>query len=349
MLQAALPPSVQAGGVGYQVDLLSRALSDRGHAVTAFVVDGVPERLSYGCVQVAARTGRIQRLVGVGWAFARLDLSEYDIVHAHGDDWLFAGRRRVRTFHGSALMEARTATRSARRAAQFCYYGLEWISSINPHGVANSEGTRRYLPLVRTSIPCAVDGEAFYPGGERTAEPSILFVAGTLQGRKRGSLLLRAFADLRVTMPDARLTIVSSDRVSAPGVTCVSGLTADQLGALYRSHWMLCSTSSYEGFGVPYVEALASGLPVVATPNGGAREVLRDGALGVLSSPENLAGDIAALLRDSDRRGRFAAGGVEAARGYAVDVVARRYEQLYARMIGDPDRLGAAGEPRGAE
>lgn len=230
-------------------------------------------------------------------------------------------------------MEARTATRLLRRTAQLCYYGLEWLSSVNPASVANSEATRRYLPLVRASIPCAVDGAAFYPGGERTAEPSILFVAGTLQGRKRGSLLLRAFAEVRQAIPEARLTIVSSDRVDMPSVTCMSRLGADGLGALYRSHWLLCSTSSYEGFGVPYAEALASGLPVVTTTNDGAREVLRDGALGVLATPERVGEEIVALLRDGERRHRLSVEGVEAAASYAIDAVADRYEDLYSRVV----------------
>ena len=127
----------------------------------------------------------------------------------------------------------------------------------------------------------------------------------------------------------------------APGVTCFSGLAAVDLGALYRSHWLLCSTSSYEGFGVPYVEALASGLPIVTTPNDGAREVLRDGMLGVISPPRGLSDDIVALLRDRERRDRLAATGVEAAAMYAVGRVADRYEQLYARVTGGARRLGA--------
>jgi len=334
MLQAALPPSRQAGGVGYQVDLLARALCGRGHDVTVFVAESPPALAPYRCVQVAAGSGRVRRVLGVGWAFSRLDLRDHDVVHAHGDDWLFGRRPRVRTFYGTALMEARAATRLTRRAAQLCYYGLEWVSSANRHSLAISETTRRYLPLVRSSIPCAVDGAAFHPGGERTSEPSILFVAGTLKGRKRGDLLLRAFAEVRSVLADARLTIVCPEAVTAPGVTCRSALAADELGALYRSHWLLCSTSSYEGFGVPYVEALASGLPVVTTANDGAQEVLRGGELGVISSPDALAGDLVALLGDASRRDALSAAGVKAAATYSVDRIAERYEQVYVGTVG---------------
>jgi len=336
MLQASLPPSPQAGGVGYQVHLLAGALTRRGHQVTVFVVDDPPSGTPYECFQVAAGRGRGRHFIDVGLAFARLDLSGFDAVHAHGDDWLLGRRRRVRTFYGSALMEARTATRWLRRASQLYYYGLEWISSTNPHTCAISETTRRYLPLIRTCIPCGYDPAVFFPGGERTPHPSILFVAGTLAGRKRGALLLEAFAKVRKGVPGARLTIVSPDRAESPGVTCRSNVGAGELGRLYRSHWMLCSTSSYEGFGVPYVEALASGLPIVTTPNHGAAELLHDGQFGVLAPPDRLPQAIEELFDDEPRRRALAERGLEVARTYSIDVVAERYECMYQKLLTRP-------------
>lgn len=345
MLQASLPPSRSAGGVGYQVHLLATELVRRGHAVTAFVSDQVPAEVTYHCVPVPSPRGRVTRVLGVGRRFARLDLSDFDVVHAHGDDWLFGTRPRVRTFYGSAFMEAATETRWLRRGAQVCYYGLEWVSSTNPYSVAISQRTRRYLPLVRRVVPCAYDPLVFFPGRERTLDPSILFVAGTMSGRKRGSLLLRSFEEVRRAVPAARLTIVSHDRVVQEGVTCMSHVDASTLADLYRSHWILCSTSSYEGFGVPYIEALASGLPVVTTPNHGAVEVLQGGKLGVLAAPDRLAGALIALIRDENRREELGAEGVDAAKPYSINVVAAQYEAMYEVAAGS--RAGVRSRTRG--
>ena len=339
MLQASLPPAPGAGGVGHQVHLLSSELVRRGHDVTAFVVDDPEPDAPYECIPVPAPRGRASRILGIGLHFARLDLSAFDVVHAHGDDWRFGLRPRARTFYGSALMEARTATNWLRRGAQACYYPLEWISSANAHSVAISENTTRYLPLIRRVVPCAYDPGVFFPGPQRRAEPSILFVAGTLSGRKRGQLLLQTFEEVRRSVPQARLTIVSQERVDCEGVTCLSNVDAAMLGDLYRSHWVLCSTSSYEGFGVPYVEALASGLPVVTTPNVGAAEVLGRGDLGVLAPPDRLATALVTLLGDDVARQRLATRGVEAARRYSVQSVAAEYEELY-------DQVAAAAERR---
>lgn len=319
--------------MGRQVDLLARELAGRGEEVTVFVVDGPEADRPYLVERVPVGPGRWRRVFGVGWRFAHVDVSGFDVVHAHGDDWLLGRRPRVRTFYGSALMEARTATSNSRRLAQLCYYAMEWPGSRNGYSVAISERTRRYLPLVRRCIPCGFDPTTFFPGGARTEEPSILFVSGTLQGRKRGPLLLEAFAQVRRAIPDARLTIVSHDQVTAPGVACRADVSAAELGALYRSHWLLCSTSSYEGFGVPYVEALASGLPVVTTENHGAREVLRHGALGVVCPPEDLPGQMVSVLRDGERRQRLASAGVVAAQRYSIRRVADEYLALYAAVV----------------
>ena len=333
MLQASLPPNLHAGGVGYQVDLLATGLVERGHTVTVFVVDDPPPKAVYRCVLVPIPAGRGRRILEVGRAYGRLDLTGFDVVHAHGDDWCFGRRPRVRTFYGSALMEARTATRWSRRGAQMLYYGLEWLSSVNPNAVVISDSTRRYLPLVRTSVPCAFDPRVFFSGAKRTSEPSILFVAGTLGGRKRGSLLLNAFEEVRRSVATARLTIVSRDRVTGPGITCQSNLEARELGTLYRSHWLLCSTSSYEGFGVPYVEAMASGLPIVTTPNRGAMEVLRGGKLGIIASAADLARSIVSLIRDPERRVELSSEGHEASCRYSLESVARQYESLYGTLL----------------
>lgn len=338
ILQADVPPA-GVGGVGYQVLLLAEGLTRRGHDVTLFCACHPPRGTTFRCIQVRLpHDGRLYRQVGVGLAFSKLCLSDFDVVHAHGDDWWLGRRPRVRTFHGTSLMEARMATSWVRKLSQLGHYPLEWLSSVGAESVTVSETTQRFLPLVKQCIPGAYDPSMFYPGGSRTAQPSVLFVAGTLEGRKRGWLLLEAFAAVREQLPEATLTIVSPDTVSRPGVTCVSGLEPAVLGAEYRRHWALCSTSSYEGFGVPYVEAMASGLPVITTSNAGAREVLQEGRLGVICSPGELAPKLLALLTDEQHRRRLTEDGLLAATRYSVDVMAESYERLYHSVLAGASR-----------
>lgn len=332
MLQAELPPE-GAGGVGHQVDLLATTMSRRGHDVTVFTTTDVPAERPYQSIRVRLRShGRLSRQTGVGRSFASLDLGGFDVVHAHGDDWALGRTPRVRTFYGSALMEARTATSWLRRGSQLAHYGFEWISSMTAEGVVISRHTRRFLPLAKHHIPCGFDPSAFFPGGRRTAWPSLLFVAGRLGGRKRGELLLEAFTEVRLALPDATLTVVSHDIVTGPGVTSFADLDRPTLGDVYRRHWALCSTSSYEGFGLPYVEAMASGLPVVATSNSGALEVLDRGRLGVICTPDQLVSTLIRFLGEAGRRAQLASVALQAVQRYSIDVVAAEYERTYETL-----------------
>lgn len=332
MLHVDLPP-VGRGGVAYQVDLLATTLVARGHDVTVFITDVPPVGPSYRTVQlhVPFRSPILQRQLGPARAFASVDLTSFDVVHAHGDDWAVPrGVPRVRTFYGTALMECVTATSLGRRGAQLAHYGLEWVAGARASTTVTISGhTRRYLPFVTHCIPCAFDPDVFSPGRSPADVPTILFVAGVLRGRKRGRLMLAAFSELRRTIRDAQLHIVSTEWVDAPGVVCHQRLGPGALAALYRRSWLLCSTSSYEGFGVPYIEAMATGVPVISTPNPGALEVLEGGRLGVICPPSELADRLVALLGDEATRQDLTASGLEAAGRYAAPSIAKAYERVY--------------------
>jgi glycosyltransferase involved in cell wall biosynthesis len=128
--------------------------------------------------------------------------------------------------------------------------------------------------------------------------------------------------------------MVCSDAPSAPGVTVLGRVSDAELAALYRSAWVFCLPSSYEGFGIPYVEAMANGCPVVATPNPGAAEVLDHGRFGVLSEPSRLGDALVGLLDDPERRRLLAGAGRERATDFAWDRVLSEYERVYAELQG---------------
>jgi glycosyltransferase involved in cell wall biosynthesis len=105
-------------------------------------------------------------------------------------------------------------------------------------------------------------------------------------------------------------------------------VSTEELAAMYRRAWVYATPSTYEGFGLPYVEAMACGTPVVATPNPGSREVLEDGRYARLVGDAEFGRAVADLLDDSDARRDLTERGLQRAREFSAALMIDRYEQL---------------------
>ncbi|MCK9794841.1 glycosyltransferase family 4 protein [Isoptericola sp. 4D.3] len=328
-------PSASKQGIGYQVHELATELVRRGHQVD--VISDCPPvpGAVYGHRHVelagALRTFRFATAV------RRLDLSGYDVLHAHGDDyWLWRRRvpRHVRTLHGSCFEEARRI-RGAKERLRMVLLGCSELlaSVVADRTVVVSPATRRWYPWVHDVVPNGVDTTRFAPGrtGARADHPVVLFV-GAWHGRKNGAELARQFVrDVRPRHPAAELWMVSRDVPDdpGPGVRALGALDDAALAEAYRRAWAFCLPSDYEGFGIPYVEAMASGLPVVATPNVGARYVTDEGRAGALVPLEGVGAALADLLDDGVRRAALVDAGLARSRDFSLERVVDRYEELY--------------------
>jgi phosphatidylinositol alpha-mannosyltransferase len=331
-------PSGSKVGVGYHVHELATEFARRGHHVE--VISDCPPVAGARYGQRHVPMAGSLRTFRFALAMRRLDFSGYDVLHAAGEDyWLW--RRRVpvhvRVLHGSCFDEA-LHIRGARARLRMALLGCtELLASVVADvTVLVSPAGRRWTPWVRRVIPIGADTTRFVPGeeAERAESPTVLFV-GTWDRRKRGSLLAQAFLDTVLpALPDAELWMVSEDvpPEAHPAIRPLGRVSDAELTSLYRRAWVVCLPSSYEGFGLPYVEAMASGLPVVATPNPGARFVLGEGA-GRLVPEAELGAALLALLRDPDARGRLRTAGLHRSAEFSLASAATRYEQLYREQL----------------
>ncbi|WP_160422588.1 glycosyltransferase [Agromyces seonyuensis] len=337
-------PSGSKIGVGYQVHELATELARRGHRVDVFSdCPPVPGAI-YGHRHFASTGGL--RTFRFALALRKADFSSYDVLHAHGDDyWLWRRRapRHIRTVHGSCFEEALRIPGAWEKLRMVLLGCSEVLASfVADETVVVSPATRRWLPWVRRVIPNGVDTTRFRPdASERAEHPTVLFV-GTWENRKRGKDLAAAFQrDVLPAVPDARLELVARDVPEHPGagIEVLGRLDDDELAAAYRRAWAFCLPSDYEGFGIPYAEAMASGTPVIATPNIGARYVTDEGRAGVLAPLDALGPALRDVLQDEDRRAELAAAALERSREFDLAGVVDQYESLYrATPAGGPRR-----------
>ncbi len=358
VLSAHLPSPTRAktGGVAYAAHRLANALTRRGHVVTVFTTDQRPPDAGYRVHKILSPPPANPLRAWLwhwqlAWRCHGQDYTGYDIIHAHGNNALIRhqGRPLVRTLHGSSWAEAIFATSWKRRLWYLTLTpGERWEAARATSVVAVSAATRQFAPNIDLVIPNSFDHKVFYPGSKlnhllRHPRPAILFV-GTTGGRKRGKLLLDIFHDqIRPALPETELWMVAERSVQASGVTSFHNPSDDALADLYRRAWVFCLPSAYEGFGIPYIEAMACGTPVVATPNAGARELLEDGRCGLLARPAELGSGLLALLNDPALRHILAQRGLERAQAFSQERVVDAYESLFASLV-DSQVDGGNGE-----
>jgi phosphatidyl-myo-inositol alpha-mannosyltransferase len=335
-------PSGSKIGVGYQVHALANELVSRGHDVAVFSGCGPSDGAAYRTEQIDLRGSN--RTFKFALKLRKVDWSAFDVLHAHGDDyWLWRQRvpAHVRTLHGSCFGEA-LRIKGARERLRMVLLGFSELLAtvVADESVAVSNNTRAWMPWVNTVIPNGVDLTRFHPG-KHSEKPSVLFV-GTYRQRKRGRLLADVFQrDVLPVLPDARLWMVTDDAPETDGVTVFGRLSDEALADLYRSAWVFCLPSTYEGFGIPYVEAMASGCPVVATRNPGALEVTDCGRTGVVAEERDLGVTLTRLLASRSERDNLASAGLEWVSRYSLSTVATSYESLYRRLVA----VKSCGEP----
>ena len=243
----------------------------------------------------------------------------FDVVHTYlfWADVLGVTGARLAGCH--RVIIGRQALHGWTHGPQAGFHWLEQFSNLFAHElIANSdavlkdaERNERFLPARRTVIHSGVDGANYALARPRPDGPLRMVHVGALEPRKGQEYAIAALALLRVAGVQATLTLVGSGsdeamlrrRVSEQGlddVVTFAGAQADPRSFLAGAD-LFVFPSRQEGFAVALLEAMASGLPAVATAVGGNPEALVEGKGGRLVPPEDpaaLAAAIAELARD---------------------------------------------------
>ena len=175
-----------------------------------------------------------------------------------------------------------------------------------------------------------------------------LLTVGTIEPRKNVAHVLAAYARLPAALRDRYPLVVAGARgwraeglekelrlLAERGRVRFLGHVADgDLRALYAGAAAFVFASKYEGFGLPPLEAMASGIPVIVSDRASLPEVVGDAAWTLdPERPDETAGRIEALLGDPDSRAQLARRGIERAALFTWDACARATLDVYRAIL----------------
>ena len=346
LFHTTLPESGRKlGGVEIAVHRLANQLAlDKRDEVTVLSLTPCPENAKYIHKQLfadrpALKNSQLLRLLGLPFLMNFVDWDSFDVVHLHGDDWFLLRRSfaSVRTLHGSALFEARSASSVKRKIAQYCVFPLEHLST-----------KLATIPLAvgpKTAMVYGIDKLAnngvntgLFRPGPKAEHPQILYI-GTWEGRKRGKFLF----DLCIEhvfphIPTAELIMVTDHTPEHSNVKRIHFPDDETLAGLYRSAWVFAYPSIYEGFGIPYIEAMASGTAVICSPNDGASYVLGNGKFGAVVDDKTFPAALIELLENKRKRKGLEKIGLERAQEFSWEAVARQHREVYVQSLVKKDK-----------
>jgi glycosyltransferase involved in cell wall biosynthesis len=211
-------------------------------------------------------------------------------------------------------------------------------------------------------LPSGVNTDRFRPDGRaapREGGRARILTVARLVERKGVEDLIRALpqvpdadlvvaggpppGELRADPYVARLRQLITDCKVTDRVRLCGAVAADEMPAWYRSADLLAAVPWYEPFGLTPLEAMACGVPVVATAVGGLTDTVVHGVTGDLVPPRDpkaLGAALRRLLGDEMRRMSYGAAGVDrATHAYAWPRIAARLGGVYAEVAGIADHL----------
>lgn len=271
-------------------------------------------------------------------------------------------------FHASVLMASMARPGEAQllvthlygegirlHSQAFVHYQLDkWAARRFDMIIAISRSVQSYLvqnygyPSERVRcIPLGWEGPPL-PGNPEPRPPTVVCV-GNLRPEKGHAVLVTAFSEVVRSVPDARLVFVGAGQLHSQLLEQVEALglhgRVEFVGAVPTAWPHLARADVFalpslsEAFGIAVAEAMAAGLPVVASAVGAIPELVEPGVTGELFPPGNhhsLARHLVRLLLDDELRATMGRAGREAAERVRMERTVQRNFQVYEELLSSP-------------
>ena len=268
-------------------------------------------------------------------------LTVHDLMYTRHPEWLPSAR--ARWYWGTWIpLTARRAT-AVITPSEYTKRDLVELAHVSPDRVHVIPEAIDQLFLTRPS-----DEQVRTFTSRLVGDAPYLLYVGSVDRRKDWQTLLQAFALLRTRIPEIRLVIVGhviqgrSDlhkhiqgcRV-ADAVLCTGYVEDDELVELYAGASMFIYPSLFEGFGLPLLEAMAMGVPVISYRTSSIPEVVGDAAI-LIDSPfrcEDLACAMEQVLTDRLYRSGLVERGFRRVKQFSWDRAAQETMAVYERCV----------------
>lgn len=299
-----------------------------------------------------------------------VDFDDYDVIHGTLmpastiglSDQLTFDTPMVLTSHSFALSEvfAHSPEKPADYLLKYVFHPMNVVmDNIAGRGanriIAISEEMRGQLTTYYrldeasvTRISHGVDTERYRPRDQRheavSGDKLTLLFVGRLISRKGADIAVESLAaaggDIELLVAgtgrlEADLKQLARDRGIADCVHFLGYVPDKELPVLYSSVDATMFTSNYEGFGLVFLESLASGTPVIATPVGGVPDIVEDGKTGFIctGNPDDMAKRIEELAKSPEKLAAMSGNAREEVNGRDWSDVAARVEEVYESVV----------------
>jgi phosphatidylinositol alpha-mannosyltransferase len=366
------------GGVNSHVEQLAANFRKWGHNVTIFAPASWPDAVAGECYVFGnpwtLPVGGSRARVSFSWMSPRarrlLAEQDFDIMHAHEPLmplvpyhlFRYSNAVKVGTFHAASESKLHFYGFFGPLTKRN-YNALDEKIAVSPAALAH---IRRFYPDDDyTIIPNGIEYDHFAGPAEPLPEfmdgkKNILFV-GRPDKRKGLPFLLKAYLRIKEKEPNCRLIVVGAgdfsryERIMShfPDVIFRENVPYHELPRYHHSaHVYCCPNTGNESFGIVLAEAMAAGLPVVASDIAAFAAIVTDGVDGLLTPPRDdaeIARNILRVLNNEALARDLGARAKERSREYSWDTVAHRvferYEIALARRKGEErgHALAAAG------
>ncbi|NJL52421.1 MAG: glycosyltransferase family 4 protein [Hydrococcus sp. SU_1_0] len=155
-----------------------------------------------------------------------------------------------------------------------------------------------------------------------------------MEGRKQSKRAIELLLKIKVKIPELTIHAVVDRPYDHPDVNNWIGISREHLAQLTRNSWIGVSSTLYEGFGIYYLEWMASGTIPITLENVGVKSLIKDSQSGILVKDINdMYDQVLSILQDSSARNIFSRNAVEASKTLSWDCIAEDYLKFYAKLL----------------